>query len=140
MHNTTCVTHIDITQPWMCVSTCVFENTCKHVLHVVLHVVLFCCARAEGWRVICARNACDLCPSALVCIEVHLASFSAKSFAFIHGCILQVMHLIAYYSIYGTFWNVHFNACKDIFAFKVHLGKCIYGAFGVCIFIAFVCI
>ena len=28
-----------------------------------------------------------------------------------------------------------YNACKDIFAFKVHLGKCIYGAFGECIFI-----
>ena len=32
-----------MTQPWTCVSTCVFENTCKPVLHAVLHVVLSCC-------------------------------------------------------------------------------------------------
>ena len=85
---------------------------------------------SRGWCVICARNACDLCPSALVCIEVHLTSFIAKSFAFIHGCILQVMHLIAYQSIYGTFWNVHLQCMQRYFcissasrksAFMVHL-------------------
>ena len=48
----------------------------------------------------------------------------------VHGSAIQVMHFIAYHSIYGTFWNVHLQCMQRYFcissasrksAFMVHL-------------------